>query len=151
MDDPCKSISGDGRLTVLFIFMFGLLMFDLTNGSYTALLQGSAGSDPCEQLNFVHPNKLVVENCSAAGREVGNKAVPAIYTPLFFDMIPINSASKDMLMTVNGIGPTLAEDIVVYRQQFGKFTSSMDLLNLKGIGPKRAARFATVFTFAEVP
>ncbi len=56
-----------------------------------------------------------------------------------------------MLMTVQGIGPAMAEDIVAYRHQFGPFTSSEDLLKLPGIGPKRAAKFATVFTFTEAP
>ena len=63
--------------------------------------------------------------------------------------MPINSADKDMLMTVDGIGPALADDIIAYRRQFGPFTSSRDLLNLPGIGPKRAAKFAAAFTFTE--
>lgn len=66
-------------------------------------------------------------------------------------MIPINSADKDMLMSVKGIGPALAHDIVAYRKQVGPFRNGRDLLNLKGIGPKRADKFATAFTFNEAP
>lgn len=99
----------------------------------------------------MRPNKLVVEKYSNAAMEQGHVPIQAKKTPFFFELIPINSADKDMLMSVQGIGPALADDIVIYRQQFGPFESEGDLQNLKGIGPKRAAKFATVFTFAEVP
>ena len=65
--------------------------------------------------------------------------------------MPINSADKEMLMTVDGIGPALAEDIIAYRRQFRRFSDSSDLLNIPGIGPKRAARFAKAFIFTEEP
>ncbi len=63
--------------------------------------------------------------------------------------MPINSANKEMIMTVDGIGPALADDIIAYRRQFGPFTSSTELLNLPGIGAKRAAKFSTAFSFSE--
>jgi len=131
--------------------MFGLLLFDFTYRHHWSFLDGNNGCISGGQLTFLRPDKLVVENCSDAGREQGHKPVPAIYSPFFFELIPINSANKDILMTVNGIGPALAASIVEYRNQFGPFKKSMDLQNLKGIGPKRAAKFTTVFTFAEVP
>ena len=114
-------------------------------------LQGSDISNSSEQLSFVHPNKLVIGNYSDAGKKQRPGSVPAKYTPFFFELIPINGADKDILMSVKGIGPSLAEDIVEYRQQFGPFTKSTDLQKIKGIGPNRAAKFATVFTFIEVP
>lgn len=56
-----------------------------------------------------------------------------------------------MLMTVQGIGPVMAENIIAYRRHFGPITSSEDLLKLPGIGPKRAARFAADFSFTKTP
>jgi competence ComEA-like helix-hairpin-helix protein len=79
----------------------------------------------------------------------GGGDVLAKYTPFLFELIPINSADRDMLMTVNGIGPAMAENIFLYRQKFGLFKTSLDLENLHGVGPKRAAKFASVFTFKE--
>lgn len=148
MNDPNINISADGRITIVLFLMLGLLLFDLAYRSSTPFF---AENSFCEQLHFVYPDKLAVESCRAAGNKQENTTTPARYSPFFYAAMPINSSNKDMLMTVKGIGPVLAEDIVTYRQQFGPFTSSMELLNLPGIGPKRAARLATVFTFGEVP
>lgn len=48
----------------------------------------------------------------------------------------INSASADELMQIPGIGQTLSQRIVAYRQQNGKFNDIDELLNIKGIGEK---------------
>lgn len=49
-------------------------------------------------------------------------------------VININTASAEDLSLLPGIGPTLAERIVAYRQTAGNFQSIEDLLNVKGIG-----------------
>ena len=48
--------------------------------------------------------------------------------------ININSASLAQLQTLPGIGITLAQRIVDYRQQHGPFSSVGDLINVSGIG-----------------
>lgn len=48
--------------------------------------------------------------------------------------IPINSASIQEFESLPGIGPVLAQRIVDYRQQHGKFTALEKLKNVKGIG-----------------
>ena len=48
--------------------------------------------------------------------------------------IDINSATLSQLQTLPGIGPTLAQRIIDYRQQNGPFSSVGDLLNVSGIG-----------------
>ena len=49
-------------------------------------------------------------------------------------LININKASKEELQTINGIGQSKAENIIKYREEFGKFKSIKDLLNVDGIG-----------------
>lgn len=49
-------------------------------------------------------------------------------------LININTASKEELQTINGIGQSKAENIIKYREEFGKFKSIKDLLNVDGIG-----------------
>ncbi len=46
----------------------------------------------------------------------------------------VNTASYDELITVPGIGPTLARRIVTYRTENGPFRSLGELLNVSGIG-----------------
>lgn len=150
MNDSNNDISGDGRLTILLFLMLGLLLFDFTYRQHWSIFYGTSGCNSGEQLSFVCPNKLVVANYSNA-REQEHEPVPAIFSPFFFALIPINRADKDMLMSVQGIGPALADTIIEYRRKVGPFKKSLDLQNLKGIGRKRAAKFSKVFTFDEVP
>ncbi|MEE1227964.1 MAG: helix-hairpin-helix domain-containing protein [Lachnospiraceae bacterium] len=49
-------------------------------------------------------------------------------------LVNLNSASKDQLMTLNGIGESRAEDIIAYRQENGLFSKVEDLMNVSGIG-----------------
>lgn len=151
MRDTTNNMPADGRMIVLLLILSGILVFDVTLSHQWSFLTETKGRNFRSELALVAPNKLVVENCSNAGTKHITKSIPAIYTPYFFELIPINSADKDMLMSVKGIGPALAHDIVAYRQQIGPFRKSTDLLNLRGIGPKRASKFATAFTFNEVP
>ena len=47
--------------------------------------------------------------------------------------ININTADKQELMTLSGIGETRAEAILSYREKHGKFSSAEDLLQVSGI------------------
>lgn len=51
--------------------------------------------------------------------------------------INLNTATAEQLEAIPGIGPTLAQRIVEYRQTHGKFQSVDDLLEVQGIGQKR--------------
>ena len=53
-----------------------------------------------------------------------------------FAAVNINSASKEALMTLKGIGETTAEAIIEYRKE-NKFTKIEDIKNVKGIGDKK--------------
>ena len=50
--------------------------------------------------------------------------------------VNVNTASKQLLSYVSGIGSTLAENIIVYRRQEGKFISRKQLLKVPRLGGK---------------
>ncbi|UQS86468.1 helix-hairpin-helix domain-containing protein [Nicoliella spurrieriana] len=50
--------------------------------------------------------------------------------------ININTADKEQLQTINGIGEKKAENIISYRQEKGNFKSIDDIKNTDGIGDK---------------
>ncbi len=51
--------------------------------------------------------------------------------------ININTATKDELVALPGIGPAKAQAIVDYRKAHGPFKTVDDLKDVKGIGAKR--------------
>ena len=50
------------------------------------------------------------------------------------DTVNINTADKETLMNVKGIGEKRAEAIIVYREQHGPFKNIDDLASVQGIG-----------------
>lgn len=50
------------------------------------------------------------------------------------NLININTATKEDLDTLPGIGPATAQKIIDYRQEHGNFSSIEDIKNVKGIG-----------------
>ncbi len=52
-------------------------------------------------------------------------------------LIDINTATADELQQIPGIGPSIAANIITYREENGPFTEYVDLLNVDGIGYKK--------------
>ncbi|MCE5198037.1 MAG: Tex family protein [Armatimonadota bacterium] len=50
--------------------------------------------------------------------------------------VDVNTASKQLLTYVSGLGPQLAGNIVKYRDENGPFDSRVQLKKVKGLGPK---------------
>ncbi|MGX9364622.1 Tex family protein [Desulfoplanes sp. PS50] len=50
--------------------------------------------------------------------------------------VEVNTASRDLLTYVSGLGPTLAGNIVAHREEHGPFTTRKELLKVARLGPK---------------
>jgi competence protein ComEA len=62
---------------------------------------------------------------------------------LVFGVVNVNSANSAQLQTLNGIGPSKAQEILKYRKAHGAFKTVDELVNVKGIGPKTLQNMKT--------
>lgn len=60
--------------------------------------------------------------------------------------VNLNTASLGELQRLPGVGPKMAERILAYRQENGRFKSLADLDNVKGIGEKRMEKLGPLVT-----
>jgi competence ComEA-like helix-hairpin-helix protein len=134
----------DERLIILL--GMGALLFILFCFRY---FPSPAHSSPDHVRVQVQGHKLVLEK-SLTDPEIKDRtfAIPASLTPFFYAPVPINSADRKLLETINGIGPRLASEILQTRFQEGPFQGPEDLLRVPGIGIKKMRRFAARFSYA---
>lgn len=60
----------------------------------------------------------------------GPKALPET-------VLNLNTATRDQLLVLPGVGPATADRIVAFREEHGPYVQPEDLMNVKGIGDKR--------------
>lgn len=65
------------------------------------------------------------------------------------DKVNVNTASKSELVEIKGIGEGTADAIIKYREDNGSFKSIDDLVNVKGIGDKKVAKWADQLSVSE--
>jgi competence protein ComEA len=63
-------------------------------------------------------------------------------------LVNLNSATKDDLEKLPGIGPSMAQRIIDYRQKNGSFKKIEDLMNIPGIGEKSFLKLRPLITVA---
>ncbi len=54
--------------------------------------------------------------------------------------IDLNSATQKELMTLNGVGPKIAANIIAHRDSVGPFNTPQEIMDVKGCGPKTFAK-----------
>jgi competence ComEA-like helix-hairpin-helix protein len=134
----------DLRIAVVVVLFLGVCV---ASGLKGYGVTGSSSAKPmCQQLDL-SSSHLVSVDCDVivnAPVENGRSPNMAIF---FFDPISINQASYELLQTVRGVGPKLAQKIITYRAQVGPFVSLQSIEKITGVGEKRAQYLATQFSF----
>jgi len=132
-----KSKGNDQRIIILLIITCSLVL------SKMAIFETAAhfsNSRQVRNLSWNHSGLcyLFNSNCFSEKRE----GMANHLAPFFFKQISINSSSRELLMTIKGVGPVMAEAIISQRRISGPFTHPDDLLRIRGVGPKRMAYLA---------
>jgi competence protein ComEA len=52
------------------------------------------------------------------------------------EKVDINTATREQLMTLTGVGESYADRIIEHRENIGKFKKPEDITQVKGIGEK---------------
>ena len=97
-------------------------------------------------LTFSLCNTIIPENALAksdtkeAVTTVEKKAAAKKSTRAIVKDVNINTADKELLTQLPGVGPVTADAILKYRKSIGSFKSIDDLTNVKGIGNKTLAK-----------
>jgi competence protein ComEA len=66
--------------------------------------------------------------------------------PLAHAALDLNTATKDQLVALSGIGPAKAQAILDYRAQHGGFMSLDEMKDVKGIGARRFEKIKAELT-----
>ena len=64
-------------------------------------------------------------------------------------IINVNTAAPAELERLPGIGPVLAEEIILYRQRSGGFKNIEEIKNVKGIGDKKFEKIKDLISTSE--
>ena len=76
--------------------------------------------------------RTAVESTAAPQLTAAEEALRSL--PEEMQPVNINTAGKDALCTLSGIGETLAERIIAYREENGDFAAIEDITKVSGIG-----------------
>lgn len=65
------------------------------------------------------------------------------------EKINLNTATAEQLQSLDGVGPSTAASIIEYREANGGFSSVDEVINVRGIGDKKAAQLAEQVTVSD--
>ncbi|MEN2751849.1 ComEA family DNA-binding protein [Psychrobacter sp. FBL11] len=100
-----------------------LLMIATLGFTLVIIIASSANAAPCfDNPQSAYKYLLAQENAKTQAREQAT--------------VNINLASEGELVSLNGIGSSKAQAIILYRDMFGDFKSVDELAKVKGIGAK---------------
>ena len=86
-------------------------------------------------VNDISDATIAAENIPLASED--NIVSPVVSSEPTDALININTASKEELESLSGIGDAYAERIIEYREQMGGFDSIEEIMEISGIGESK--------------
>lgn len=136
----------------VLLFLAVLLLVVLLGRNQVMRASAASMQEPLKDLVVVQGEQFHLVDAksdSSAPHTENSSALPAVMRPMVFAPLPINSADKELLMTVPGIGPRMAQRIIDTRTALHGFHGPEQLVLVPGIGRKRMVRFQSLFSFEQ--
>lgn len=105
-------------------------------------ISGEDSADELLQEDALLPTKSAEEDLTSAAQE---RSLPASA-----DAIDLNRATEEDLLTLPGIGQTLAQRIVEYRNTVGAFSAPEQIMDVDGIGSGIFEKIRELITVEEL-
>ncbi len=127
----------DRRMLVLFLFVSLLILTDLARNTYQACRHPA-------------PDHLLIQAKAGITQQELEKAIFRNPRAAFFLGRPmqLHQATTQDLELLPGIGPVLAQKIILFRDQHGCLHDMEQLRQIRGVGEKMAARLTKQLAFA---
>lgn len=122
-----------GAVVLLFVCVtgIGLLLDKLSADSFTVETYGTVAVDSSE-------DGLSQSSVLESGSEKGVENSDDNHQNMVINgKININTADKEILVQLHGIGEKTAEKIIAYREEHGNFSDVHELTLVSGIGEKK--------------
>lgn len=87
-------------------------------------------------INYMNSSKDYIETYVNDEKKEKTNNTGEVYTEVY-TIINLNTTTKEQLMTLNGFGEKIAERVIQYRNDNGKFNAIEELMNVKGIGKEK--------------
>jgi comEA protein len=120
-----------GILFVLFSIAIIIYNFSLTPSLFPANKTLRASSYNKTYSSSTNSSKINSSAASVATVSRSSSKASTLNSP-----ININTADQKELTQLPGIGEVISQRIIDYRTEYGNFDSTLELQNVKGIGPK---------------
>jgi competence protein ComEA len=83
---------------------------------------------------------------ASAGGGAASRSSAIAGQPAPSQLIDLNTADEAALDSLPGVGPVMAQNILAWREQNGRFSSIEQLQEISGIGPARYAQISALVT-----
>ncbi|WP_188354607.1 ComEA family DNA-binding protein [Galliscardovia ingluviei] len=101
-----------------------------------------------QSVDSAHQNQNTQDRTEQVPESPSQQIAPA---PQQQSTININTATAEQLQQLKGIGPTMAQRIIDYRNKHGHFSSIDELQQVKGIGVKTLAKIRDDISVGDAP
>ena len=124
-----------------------LLVLTLTFVGFCAGLFIGKQREPASVTIYTNRTPTTAVSESTPSESAESSASESVRSEAYVDgKLNINLATVEELTTLPGIGATLAQRIVDYRERNGSFSSVEELTNVSGIGEKRLSAILEYIT-----